>query len=99
MKSTNPAADRIHISKSTHDLIEDCDCFEWSSRKTMVKGKGEMDTFLLEKYVESEKEQRRRSTAGLAGMADMTSGGMVRMPDTTKKRSGSIERSISVMAR
>merc|ERR1719443_654363 len=57
-----------------------------------------MDTFLLEKYVESEKEQRRRSTAGLAGMADMASGGMARMP-TNKQRSGSIERSISVMAR
>merc|ERR1719159_2377924 len=91
MKSTNPSANRIHISKATHQLIEDESCFEWSSRKTMVKGKGEMDTFLLEKYVESEKEQRRRSTAGLAGMADMASGGMARMP-TNKQRSGSIER-------
>jgi class 3 adenylate cyclase len=98
MKSTNPAADRIHISKSTYSLIEDETCFEWSSRKTMVKGKGEMDTYLLEKYVESEKEQRRRSTAGLAGMADMASGGS-KVPDMAKKRSGSIERSITVMAR
>merc|ERR1719443_1140094 len=75
MKSTNPSADRIHISQATHNLIADETCFEWSSRKTMVKGKGEMDTFLLEKYVESEKEQRRRSTAGVASMADMASGG------------------------
>lgn len=46
MKTTGQP-DYIHISESTYDLVKDDTTLFYEARKTPVKGKGDMNTFLL----------------------------------------------------
>eukprot|EP00916_Digyalum_oweni_P020201 GHVL01033709.1.p1 GENE.GHVL01033709.1~~GHVL01033709.1.p1 ORF type:complete len:1496 (+),score=226.00 GHVL01033709.1:443-4930(+) len=46
MKGTGKS-DHVHVSKTTYDLLAYDDTYVWEPKKTMVKGKGEMETFLL----------------------------------------------------
>jgi class 3 adenylate cyclase len=71
MKGTNPHPDKIHISPSTYDLIKDFTAFEWDPRQTKVKGKGEMTTYLLKDYKESEIDIKRAMTQRAAEMSDV----------------------------
>ncbi|CAE7256225.1 ALA3 [Symbiodinium natans] len=50
--------DHIHISASTYDLVKEEEQYAWKGRKTTVKGKGEMDTYLLMN------DSRRRLVSG-----------------------------------
>ncbi|KAF8823092.1 guanylyl cyclase, partial [Cardiosporidium cionae] len=48
MKDTGEV-NHIHISDQTHSFVKDDNRFRWLPKRTEVKGKGLMDTFLLEK--------------------------------------------------
>ncbi|CEL99327.1 unnamed protein product [Vitrella brassicaformis CCMP3155] len=49
MKSTGEPQ-HVHISDATYALVQDNSHFVWEPRKTQVKGKGIMDTYLLVDY-------------------------------------------------
>lgn len=46
MKTTG-LPDYIHISESTYELVKDDTTLIYEQRKTQVKGKGDMNTYLL----------------------------------------------------
>ncbi|BAM40652.1 guanylyl cyclase [Theileria orientalis strain Shintoku] len=50
MKMTGEVG-KIHISESTYELLKDDRTLEFTSRQTQVKGKGLMNTYLLEKAI------------------------------------------------
>ncbi|CAE7681267.1 unnamed protein product [Symbiodinium sp. CCMP2592] len=52
--------DHIHVSASTYEHVKDEQQYSWLARKTTVKGKGEMDTYLLQ----HEGARRRQVSAG-----------------------------------
>merc|ERR1719424_2012971 len=48
MQSTG-AENHVHVSEFTYTHIQYDSQFAWTARKTLVKGKGEMDTYLLKR--------------------------------------------------
>ncbi|UKK01592.2 guanylyl cyclase [Theileria orientalis] len=50
MKMTGEVG-KIHISESTYEFVKDDKTLEFTSRQTQVKGKGLMNTYLLEKAI------------------------------------------------
>ena len=53
--------DHIHISASTYEHVKGEPHYTWTARKTFVKGKGDMDTYLLQ----NESSRRRQVSSGL----------------------------------
>jgi magnesium-transporting ATPase (P-type)/class 3 adenylate cyclase len=51
----------VHVSSQTYQHVKDDPRFSWEQRNTFVKGKGNLDTYLLVDY---QKKRRRRSTSG-----------------------------------
>lgn len=50
MKTTGQP-DYIHISESTYELVKEDTTLIYEQRKTQVKGKGDMNTYLLVKVL------------------------------------------------
>ena len=57
--------DHIHISASTYEHVKAEEQFSWTARKTTVKGKGEMDTYLLRN------DTNRRKQVSAAGITHL----------------------------
>ncbi|CEM36626.1 unnamed protein product [Vitrella brassicaformis CCMP3155] len=62
MKTTGEA-DHVHISNSTYEHVKSDPRYKWEARKTHVKGKGLMDTYLL---TEATPAQHTSSTINIA---------------------------------
>ncbi|CAK0875724.1 unnamed protein product, partial [Prorocentrum cordatum] len=63
MQSTGKR-NKLHVSGATWEHLKDDTRFSWEPRKTEVKGKGLMDTYLLRRYkLEELKKLRRRISA------------------------------------
>ncbi|CDJ64673.1 adenylate and guanylate cyclase catalytic domain-containing protein, putative [Eimeria necatrix] len=72
MKTTGQP-DYIHISESTYDLVKDDTTLFYEARKTPVKGKGDMNTFLLVRVMGSSYPnfgEDERSLSGPLGSKD-----------------------------
>ncbi|KAL8271382.1 hypothetical protein Esti_004716 [Eimeria stiedai] len=72
MKTTGQP-DYIHISESTYELVKDDTTLFYEPRKTQVKGKGDMNTYLLVRVLSSSYpnfSEEERSLSGPLGSKD-----------------------------